>query len=884
LPHSHEPQFDGSIGHTTRECGSPQGEAGPSGARSLTLSCALGGLVNCLSISRFIVWQRCLGFLVLIVPFFFVICSQKALAQGSSSISNAVPQQTASTTRIAGEVVDSTESAIAGARITLRDVQGRLVRKGTTNVEGRFELSANFPGRYVLQVESKDFETISRDIVVSSFAPDIPLHITLGVASVQQTVSVNAAVGYSVPIADAGTKIDLPLMETPVAVQVIPAQVLADQQTVSLVNALTNVSGVAPTNDGYGTSDSFSIRGFDALTLLYQDGVKLDEYSTSGFPQDMANVDEVEVVKGPASVLYGQAEPGGLVNVVTKRPHENCFGSLGQQFGNHSFFRTTADLNQPLIRDKLLFRFILDRTDADSFREFIHTNELSLFPSATWRPNHFIDLTIQASFENGSSFLDNGIPFIAGVPDASGNAKAKPAPVPLSSNFIDPGLNKSPDTQYALKPTLTLHIAENWPLRILYKLEYHDNPTPIDDVYAGDANPSGNLGLLGFTTGYFHHRSSQVVTDMPGKFSLGPVKNTFLIGFDFYKDRGAYDYNFFLPSPINIFNPVYGQPPLAPVDPAQEGYNTLGFYEYGVYIQDVAELPGRFFILGGARLNWAEQFEDYAGSYVNKTDVHDHPTTPRAGLLWQANDHISLYSSYTTNYGASALGVVSPSHTFLPPQSADQVEFGAKSEWLDKRLTASTAVYRIIKHNVPAPDPVNPAVTIAIGTVRTQGVEADVAGQVSRDLRLIASYSNLQSLITRDTNSIAATGYPSEQGLSFGSIPHFTGSIWAAWEPHDGNLRGFKFGAGLQNRSGEQAYEAIFSSEGAATGWQLDGIPSNVITNLMAGYERPFRRVHIATQVNIENLFNEQYFSNVNYAQALPGAPFTILPALKISF
>jgi iron complex outermembrane receptor protein len=117
----------------------------------------------------------------------------------------------------------------------------------------------------------------------------------------------------------------MPLVETPVAIQVIPAQVLADQQTVNPVDALTNVSGVAATNDVCGTSDSFSIRGFDAMSPLYQDGMRLDEYSTSGFPQVLANVEEIQVVKGAASVLDGQAEPGGLVEIVTKKPHANRF-------------------------------------------------------------------------------------------------------------------------------------------------------------------------------------------------------------------------------------------------------------------------------------------------------------------------------------------------------------------------------------------------------------------------------------------------------------------------------------------------------------------------------------------------------------------------------
>ena len=168
-------------------------------------------------------------------------------------------------------------------------------------------------------------------------------------------------------------------------------------------------------------------------------------------------------------------------------------------------------------------------------------------------------------------------------------------------------------------------------------------------------------------------------------------------------------------------------------------------------------------------MNWADAFEDYF--YPDPTNdftqnVHDRPTNPRGGLLWQPISNISLYGNYSSNYGDSAQGSNAPGQKFLPPQSADQVEFGVKTEWFDKKLTASSAVYRIIKHNVPATDPQNPNLTIAIGTTRTEGAEFDVLGQVKRDLRLISSFSNLLDIVTYYMNS------PSQQGLPFDGIAH----------------------------------------------------------------------------------------------------------------
>lgn len=792
---------------------------------------------------------------------------------------------------LSGSVEDSAASAIRGATVTLLDNAGHITARTATNSEGRFSIARILPGKYVLRAESKNFEITRTDVVVSETSAPSLIRIVMHVASVHESVNVSATGGYAATEAQSGTKVELPLMETPVAVHVIPAQVLADQQTVNLVDALINVSGVAPTNDGYGTSDSFSIRGFDALSLIYEDGIKIDEYSIGGLQQDLANVEQIEVVKGSASVLYGQSEPGGLVNIITKKPRPERLFNIDQQFGNHDFFRTTADFNEALIKNKLFFRFALDGTQADSFRDFIYTHELNLYPSLTWRPNNFIDLMLQVAYQKGTNVLDNGIPFIS---DGTSNTAATHtwlSSVPLSSNFADPGLNDSPTTEYRFKPVITLHLAKDWPLRLQYRFSRTSGPTPVDEIYAGDADINGDLPRLAFTESYFHHRTDQAVADLPGKFSFGGIKNTFLLGFDFYKESGAYDYNTAYPQPINIYNPVYNQP-YPPPDPTQEGYNTQGWNQYGAYIQDVAELPGRVFVMGGVRLNWAEQFENYAGVYVNQTAVHDRPATPRAGVLWRTHDHLSLYTSYTSNYGASALGISNPGGGFLPPQSAEQTEFGVKTEWLNRRLTASADVYRIIKHNVPGVDPKDTAITVAIGAVRSQGVEFDVSGQVTRDVRIIGGYSSIDALITNDPENLQA-GLPSETGFRLPSVPRNFGSLWAVWEPQIHSMRGLKFGGGVQSRSGEVAWEYDSNPQNPTCSLQIsppcayylpDRIPSFVIVNWMTGFDRSVGRAHVSAQVNINNLFNRRYFANVNPNQALPGVPFTLMPRLEIKF
>jgi iron complex outermembrane receptor protein len=509
----------------------------------------------------------------------------------------------------------------------------------------------------------------------------------------------------------------------------------------------------------------------------------------------------------------------------------------------------------------------LDGFDAGSFRNFIHTNELSFFPSASWRITPNLDFTLLGSYQRGSNILDNGIPFLP---------NGRPADVPRSSNYMDLSTNKSNIDQFSLEPSLNIRLGEQWSLRMQYKVARINAPLPVDEYYLGDVDASGNLQRGAFIESSFRHRSDQVQANLPGKFAIGAVKNTFLLGFDFFKQTGEWYGNTSLqPATINIYQPVYDQP-FGTADPSGDIFAVQGAWEYGAYIQDVAELPGRVFVLAGARMNWTEEMENISTpdpySYWPNY-VHEKPVTPRAGLLWQPKTNVSLYGSYTSNYGASALFVYTADGKPLPPQSADQVEFGIKSEWLDRRLTATIAAYRIIKHNVPTADPNNPLYTEAIGTARTEGVELDLSGQLSRSLRLITGLSTLQAITTKDTNT------PSLQGLPFPGVPHNIASLWGVWEPRSGPIRGLQLGAGTQTRSGEQAYE---SPDGVS--YLADRIPSFAIANLMAAYEHTYGKAHISAQINVNNLFNCRYFATVNPSQAMPGVPFSILPSLRIDF
>jgi iron complex outermembrane recepter protein len=764
--------------------------------------------------------------------------------------------------QISGSVIDEGGGAVVGATVSLIGSDGAVQRTTTTDSSGNFAMPDVAAGKHKIRVEKENFEVSEAFVELGPASPVEPLRIILHVAAVRQSITVSDVGVYLVPDATGATKTDTPIMETPVSVRVIPQQVLADQQIVRVGDALQNVSGVIPNNDSFGTNDSFTIRGFDQLDLTYEDGLRLDQYSNAGFPLDLANIESIEVVKGPASVLYGQTAPGGAVNIVTKRPLDKSHYSLQQQFGSYDFYRTTFDATGPLAGN-LFYRFNLDYENADSFRYFVYTHEIALFPTIQWKIDERSQITAQFTYASGTLVTDNGIPLL---PDGT------PARVSIKNNYAEPDTNRARITQYSVKLLGSHEFSRNWRFSAAYKSGYYDSPVTNSVFYLGDADANGDLQRIGFTEKFFKHWTHQVVADLTGKFTIYGIQNTVLAGFDDYYQSGHYEANLYLPSPINIFNPIYGQPPILPPDPAGDTLVRNGQKAYGAYLQDQIALPGHLFLLAGLRF---DRVDNYNNGYAPSTsNIHDRPSpTPRAGILWQPVQAASVYFSYSGNYGATPLGAVTADGRPLPPQSAQQYELGVKTEWLNGRLSATTSIYQITKQNIPTTDPSNPIFSVAVGEARSRGFELDVSGQITPNWKVIGGYSYIDSITTKDNNA------PSLAGLRFPGAPANSGSFWSVYEIPGHKFKGLRFGAGVVGRTREVAYE---SPNGVT--FLTDRIPGFANVNAMAAYTWHWERASLSAQLNISNLLDGTYFSAVNPSQAMPGAPISVIPAIRLDF
>ena len=674
--------------------------------------------------------------------------------------------------------------------------------------------------------------------------------------------------GYQARSASTATRTDTPVMETPVAVQVVPQALMQDQQATSLDKAILNVSGVTPVTAGLMSSDDYIIRGFDNFALTFEDGLRHDEYTFSGFARDLANVERVEVIKGPASILYGQVEPGGLVNVVTKRPLEEARYSVEQKLGSYGVIRTAADLTGPLTSGKaLLYRLNVAYEKSDSFRDFVQSERLFLYPTLEWRPATTDRLTLEFKFGNGSYVGDNGLPFLD---------SGTPAAVPISRNYTESWANHFPTTEFSAKVLGTHEFVNGWKARLAYHADYVSQPPRAAVFISGTADVNGDLARYYAPPGSeFWHWGHETVLDVSGNLEGFGLKHVLLAGASAYYMKGYYDYNgtCVLPDyspcpgaevpPINIYHPIYDQP-YPPVDPTQYGYVTSYARAFGFYAQDQVEAPGHVHVLAGLRLDRATvQNSGYGPGSLGTVTDHP-PIVPRLGVLWRPISELSAYASYTSNFGATALGTPTKSGEPLPPQSAQQYEAGVKSELLERRLTATAAVYQITKQHIPYTDPSDPLYSIAIGEARSRGFELDFRGDLGAGLSAVVAYAYTDARTTKDANADLV-------GKRFPNVPFHGGSLWATWAPPAGPLRGFRLGGGMVARSGE----VNFSDQ------VIDGF---AIVNAMAGYARRVGKMDVEVQLNVDNLLDRRYFASVNYDSATPGAPLSVVGSLRLSY
>ncbi|WP_161914531.1 TonB-dependent receptor [Methylosinus sp. C49] len=674
--------------------------------------------------------------------------------------------------------------------------------------------------------------------------------------------------GYKAENASSAMKMDTPLLKTPVSVQVVTRQLMDDQQAISVKDAIvTNVSGVQTTPNFV---EAYKIRGFQNVGNFYKNG--LMEYRMRYL--DTANIQSIEVLKGPAAILYGRVEPGGLIDLVTKRPMETPYYSVQQQNGSYGMTRTSLDATGPLTADhSILYRFNGEFYHTYSYRDFVVDQNLFLAPTLSFHPIEQFRANIDFEYQH-RTWVDD-YPVLPAI-------GSYPAPIPISRYLQAPLLTTTSPHQYDKR-----RIAYDWTYDFFpgWSLTNRLSYTTFDDsqanVFGGTINQATGVLTRSLTnttvSGGFREFDFATNVDLKGKFSTGPFEHNALIGFDYLRTAMPTYWNM-TPAigSINIYAPNYWT-----LDKPYSTPNFIGQAQKwtGVYGQDlISFLDDTVHVLLGGRYDWAETSSNknttYLGSLTTYTTVYNAAFSPRVGLVYQPAPWLSFYGNFTRSFGTNNTTTLGYP---LPPQKGEQLEGGVKAELLDKRITATLAYYDLTKTNVPTPDPNNSANTLVIGKARSQGLEFDLTGRVDDNWSIIANYTHddvrtVQGAPTYNpatliTTQVAVAGY------KLPASPRNYGNLWVKYEA-DGQFRGLSLGGGVtvvESSLGDNANSFI--------------LPGYALLNGMVAYTTKIEDFTVTAQLNVKNITDTIYYpTSSNRTTIQTGTPRTFLGSLRVEF
>jgi iron complex outermembrane receptor protein len=711
--------------------------------------------------------------------------------------------------------------------------------------------------------------------------------------------------GYVVRDATTGMKLDIPIRETPASIAVVPRQVMRDQNITRLNEALENVSGVQSNNndlEGY----NFIIRGFRSL-YIYRNALAIPAGEANPQIFDTANIERIEVLKGPASILYGRSEPGGLISIITKQPLDQPRYVVEQQIGSYDHYRTQWDFSTPSKEvPGLAARLSGAYQNSGSFRKFQGGNRVIVAPVVSYRPTDWTELTLDTQFMSNRAQSDIGQPPLGPY----GNL---PWPLPNNRSFQEPNDPRDRNDSYNISYNFRQNLNEDWKItnRVLYTETWLGKP-----MISALAVEPDNV-TLDRVSQYqdLHGRTYSTNIDVNGKFETFGAKHNFLFGLDYLNSVFNYYFgNGFDLYPINIYAPIYGTVPTFAYWDAIAGrgfkyHSSNVARQKGMYAQDYVTLAERLHLLFGARYDVADVTRGTSASNYDTGEFADvlapnqnaaiaarlaAPThvftgwTPRAGVVFDITAEVSAYGSYSRSFGTS--NGFTAQNRALPPEMGQQWEVGLKGSVL-KDVSATLAFFQITKSNVATQDFLNLGAVQLAGLQRSRGVELDVIGRATDRLAIVANYAHIDAKVIDDApvNRLNPFGmldvafFGPRSGL-FGNhlpnVPQNSGKISLVYDFGDNGV-GLRVGGGVTAQS--QSWGDIQNTF-VLPGWaRLDAFAS--YATLVEGHR-------LTAQLNLRNINNAHYFNavdsffnfNIPPYQRIPAQPFTAVGTLRFEW
>ncbi|NEO98528.1 MAG: TonB-dependent siderophore receptor [Symploca sp. SIO2E9] len=656
---------------------------------------------------------------------------------------------------------------------------------------------------------------------------------------------------YVVPNTTTGTRTDTLLRDIPQAIQVIPRQVLEDQQAISVEEVLENAAGVSFLGNSDGLGISFAIRGFENAPVL-RDGFRL--FGAEGIEPEVTNLERVEVLRGPASVLFGQSEPGGVINLVTKQPLSEPYYNLEFQVGNRDLISPRIDLSGPLTNDgRLLYRLNVLYRQEDSFRNLDDDfDRFSIAPTLTWQINDQTDLTFNLEHFNDNDPYNTGtVAFGDGIADIPPERVTNNPEDTIEQNYFNVGY------------TLEHRFNENWQLRNQFRYISQEFDSSVIALPFALDETTGILNR-GFADQLNEDDTYALYTNIQGEFNTGSIEHTLLLGVDLARVENENDtlFSFDPLTPIDIFDPNYSAiptPAREDLDPFRKTSSTTD--RFGIYLQDQIDILDNLILVAGVRYDAVDQ--DTTNFLTDtETDQYDDAVTPRIGIVYQPIEPISLYANYSRSFTPSL--DTNADGEPLEPEEGEGFEVGIRANIIENRLSTTLAYFNITKQNVATADPNDLFALVATGEQRSRGVDFDITGEILPGWNLIASYAYIDAEVTEDNTDIV--------GNRLLGVPEHSASLWTTYEIQSGGLQGLGFGLGF-NFVGERQGDLENSFE----------VDSYFLTNAAVFY----RRNNWQVRLNFDNIFDIDFIESVGRDRTrhiYPGDPFTVRASVSYTF
>ena len=660
-----------------------------------------------------------------------------------------------------------------------------------------------------------------------------------------------ASSGYVATRTAAGSKTDTPIVEAPRSMSVITRQQLDDRQVLNLNDALRYTAGVQ--SSGYGSdsrADWLRVRGFDPTQFL--DGLPLPKGSFSNPKVEPWNLERITVLRGPASSVYGQTPPGGMLDMVSRRPQAESVNQIEAQVGSNEHKQINFDSTGKIDDEgRFLYRVSGVVRDSNSPIDHIPDKRYNLAPSLTWNIDEDTKLTFISQYTRDDTGITGQFLPLQGTKLDSPAGK-----ISHHKNLGEPDWDFYDRTYYALGYAFEHRLNDTWQFR--QNLRYTKSDLAFQAVNVGTINTVDADGNVNREAGIVDEDISQFAVDnnFQADFQTGAISHTLLLGLDHQRSNTNYQWlyggSYVYDSngnvignnvpPINVGNPVYGG------DMSNVSYFALQDFsqktrQTGVYIQDQMALDNWRLTLGG-REDWV-----HTGTvFHNKADAtstqRDKAFSGNVGLSYVFDNGITPYISYTESF-QPAMGANVDSAQSFDPTEGRQYEVGVKYQPVGSQTLLTAAVYDLTQENVRVTEG---SITRQVGELQVRGLELEASTQLTDNLKAIASYTYTDTEITK--------GLASEKGNRMALIPRNQATLWADYTWHSGPLDGFGIGGGVRyvgdtygnTANTEIAHVSSYTVYDASVHYDLGRLD-----NSMKG---------LSVAVEAKNLFNKDYLSN----------------------